>query len=59
MYFAPGHSRPQFDDQLCNRFVGFAAACPGQSGEKRGGAFNRPPPSGELAPVVGEDAGET
>ena len=28
-------------------------------GEERGGAVNRPPPGGESAPVVGEDAGKT
>ena len=35
------------------------AACPGHSGEERGGAVSQPPPCAELAPVVGEDAGRT
>ena len=35
----------------------FAAACPGHLGEERGGAVKRPPPGGEEAPVVVEDAG--
>ena len=38
MHLAPGHLRPQLAVQ---------AACPGRSGEKRGGAVNRPPPGAE------------
>ena len=59
MHLAPGHPRLQLDDQLCSRVIRFATACPGHSGKKRGGAFNQPPPGGELASVVGEDVGET
>ena len=59
MPLAPGPLRAQFRDRLCSRAVGFAGVCPEHSGEERGGAVNRPPPSGELAPVVGEDAGKT
>ena len=37
--------------------VKFVAIYPGPSDEKRGTAVNRPPPGGELAPVVGEVTG--
>ena len=53
----PGPLRPLFADHLCSRVVEFAAACPGHSGEERHGAVNQPPAGGELAPVVGKDAG--
>ena len=35
------------------------SSCPGHSGEKRGGAFNQPPPVGELPLTVGKDASKT
>ena len=59
VHLAPGHPRPQFDDRLCSCVVRFAAACPGHSGEERGGGFNRPPPGGELAQAAGVEYGET
>ena len=55
MHLAPGHLRQQFNDRLYSRVIRFAAACPGHSGEERGGAVNKPSPGGEWLRWWGED----